>query len=82
MPLPSEAKNIGPYPTLRALIVDLYNVLLKAMKSSRHFCSSAELSNWSQYYPIEMCPFPLALLRKIRKILESWINEVINNRNI
>ena len=49
MPLPSEAKNIGPHPTLTAVNMDLHKVSLKPMESSRGFYSSTELSNWSQY---------------------------------
>lgn len=46
---PSEAKMIGPHPTLIAVNVDLYKVLLKPIKRSRGFCSLTELSNSSQY---------------------------------
>lgn len=48
--LPSKAKNIGPHPTLIAVNVDLYKILLKPMESSRRFCSSAVLSNRIWFY--------------------------------
>lgn len=49
MPPSSEAKNIGPHPTLKAVTVDLYKVSLKPMGNLRGFFSSAELSNCTQY---------------------------------
>lgn len=57
MLLPSEAKNIGPHPTLIAVNVDFYKVSLEPMEGSGDFCSLTELFNWGQYQVIEMGPF-------------------------